>query len=389
MKLLLVGGTGVLSSAVTHEALKQGFEVTMINRGKRAIPDGVESLVFDCHDYGGIGNALAGRHFDATIDFLCYSKQELENSFRLYSRFSSQYLFISSCMVYDTRIGGWMDENSPKVLPMWQYSVGKWDCELSLIQLAHQSPCKVTVIRPSVTYGDTRIPYGEGPRYGFHWTLAARILARKPIIRWNGGRNRCNVTRVEDFAVGCIGLVGNPAAYGEAFNVCGDETPSWAEVLDALSLAIGKKAQTIDIPSEFYAREWPARAGAILGGRSIDSLCRNDKIKKAVPKFIQTIGLNDGIARTVKAYRERNFQNGIDWRYDADSDRIIDKWCKQRGIPSKGLNLGFVDYLGNASFRDRMEYAKIRHGDSLAVRTLLRMKRKLAHATILFKCGKK
>lgn len=389
MNLLLVGGTGVLSSAVTQEALKQGFEVTMINRGKRTIPDGVESLVFDCHDYDGIGKALAGHRFDAAIDFLCFSKQELENSFRLYSRFSSQYIFISSCMVYDTRVGGWMDEDSPKVLPMWQYSVGKWDCELALKQLAFQSPCNVTVVRPSVTYGDTRIPYGEGPRYGFHWTLVARILAGKPIIRWNGGRNHCNVTRVEDFAIGCIGLVGNPVAYGEAFNICGDETPSWAEVLDALSLAVGKKTRTIDIPSEFYAKEWPERAGAILGGRSIDSLCRNDKIKKAVPGFRQTIGLNKGIAMTVKAYRERNFQNGIDWRYDADSDRIIDKWCKQSGIPSKGLNLGFVDYLGNASFRDRMEYAKIRHGDSFVARVLRRTKSKLPRIAVFFKFGKK
>ena len=389
MKLLLVGGTGVLSSAVTHEALKQGFEVTMVNRGKRTIPNGVESLVFDCHNYDGIGKRLAGRHFDAAIDFLCFSRQELENSFRLYSRFSSQYLFISSCMVYDTRVGGWMDEGSPKVLPMWRYSIDKWNCELALDQLAFQSPCKATVIRPSVTYDDTRIPYGEGPRYGFHWTLVARILAGKPIIRWNGGRNRCNVTRVEDFAVGCIGLIGNPAAYGEAFNICGDETPSWAEVLDALSLAIGKKARTIDIPSEFYAKEWPERAGAILGGRSIDSLCRNGKIKKAVPGFRQTIGLANGIARTVKAYRERNFQNGIDWRYDADSDRIIDKWCKQSGIPSNGLNLRFVDYLGNASFRDRMEYAKIRHGDSVSVRLLRRTKRRLTRIAAFFKCGKK
>ncbi len=389
MNLLLVGGTGVLSSAVAAEALKQGIQVTAINRGRSKAVAGVESLVHECHEHAAIRSALAGRRFDATIDFLCYSPKDLEDSYSLYSQFTSQYVFISSCMVYDTRTGGWMDEESPKVLPMWRYSVDKWDCELKLNQLASRSDCHATIVRPSVTYGDTRIPYGEGPRYGYHWTLVARILAEKPIIRWNGGNNRCNMTRVEDFAVGCIGLIGNPAAYGEAFNVCGDETPSWMEVLDAVSLAIGKKARTIDVPSEFYAREWPERAGAILGGRSIDSLCRNGKIKTAVPAFRQTIGLAEGVARTVEAYRERNYQNGIDWRYDADSDRIIAKWCKQRGIPLKGLNLRFVDYLGNASFRERMEYAKIRHGDSFAVRVLRRTKRRLARIPVFFKCGKK
>lgn len=387
MKLLLVGGTGVLSSAVTLEALKRGIEVTMINRGRRAIPDGVESLLFDCHDYDGIGKALTGRRFDAVIDFLCYSRDEVENSFHFYSQLSFQYVFVSSCMVYDIRTGGWMDENSPKVLPMWPYSVEKWDCELALEKLALHSPCKVTVIRPSVTYGDTRIPYGEGPRYGFHWTLAARILAEKPIIRWNGGRNRCNMTRVEDFAVGCIGLIGNPAAFGEAFNICGDETPSWAEVLDSLSLAIGKKAKTIDVPSEFYAKEWPERAGAILGGRSIDCLCRNDKIKKAVPGFRQTIGLDNGVARTVKAYKEQNFQNGIDWRYDADSDRIIAKWCKHNGLPTKGLNLTFVNYLGNATHRNHMEYDMIRFRELTTMKCILKAKNAFARFRTFLKGG--
>ena len=371
MKLLLVGGTGVLSSAVTAEALKQGIEVTMITRGRRPVPAGVESVVCNCHRHDEIEKALSGRRFDATIDFLCFTPPELEASFRLYSRLSDQYVFISSCMVYDTRTGGWMDEESPKVLPMWRYSVGKWNSELLLRRLASDSDCHATVVRPAITYGDTRIPY-EGPRYGYHWTLAARVLADKPVIRWNGGVNRCNMTRVEDFAVGCVGLLGNPLAYGEAFNVCGDETPSWADVLDALSLAIGRKARTLDVPSEFYAREWPGRAGAILGGRSIDCLCRNDKIKKAVPSFRQTIGLAEGVARTVNAIKAQNYQHGIDWRYDADSDRIIAKWCKTGRIPSNGVRLGFVDYLGTATFRNKMEYAMVRHGDSLAMRGFVR-----------------
>ena len=181
MNLLLIGGTGVLSSAVTAEALKRGIEVTMINRGRRSLPQGVESIVCECHKYAEIQTLLAGRHFDAVIDFLCFSAREVESSYRLYSKVAKQYVFISSCMVYDTRGGGWMDEDSPKVLPMWQYSVGKWDCEIALRKLAQNSSCKITVIRPAVTYGDTRIPYGEAPQYGYHWTLIARILAGKPI----------------------------------------------------------------------------------------------------------------------------------------------------------------------------------------------------------------
>lgn len=384
MKLLLVGGTGVLSSAVAAEALKQGFEVTTITRGHRKALVGVESLVHDCRDYAGIHAALSGRHFDATIDFLCVSRKEVESSFRLYAPLTSQYFFISSCMVYDTRIGGWMKEESPKVLPMWRYSVDKWDSEMALAKLAAESNCPVTVVRPGVTYGDTRIPYGEAPRYGYHWTLAGRILAQKPIIRWNGGLNRCNIMRVEDFAVGCVGLIGNRAAYGQAFNICGDETPSWAEVLDALSLALGTKAMTIDLPSEFYAQEWPKRAGAILGGRSHDFLCSNEKIKAAVPTFRQTINLVEGIAKTISAYKNQNYQHGIDWEYDGDTDRIIAKWCKHTGMNKEEINLGFVDYLGNATIQDRMKYWKNKYKDSPIMKTLVRTRHILRRATTFY-----
>lgn len=165
-------------------------------------------------------------------------------------------------------------------------STCRWNGNLSSSTVAAKTDVKYTVIRPCVTYGDTRIPYGISPQYGYHWTLAARILNNKPIIRWNGGINRCNMMRVEDFAVGAVGLIGNPSAYNEAFNICGDETPSFNDVLDCLSELTGKIVKTVDIDSAFYAKEVPQRAGEILGGRSIDSINSNEKIKAAVPSYV-------------------------------------------------------------------------------------------------------
>ncbi len=156
-----------------------------------------------------------------------------------------------------------------KILPIWSYSVNKWASEKHLEILAKKSDTNYTIIRPCVTYGDTRIPYGISPKYGYHCTLVSRILNEKPIIRWNGGVNRCNMTRVEDFAVGVVGLIGNRGAYNEAFNICGDETPSFNEVLNVLSELSGKKVKIVDVTSEFYAQELPNHAGEILGGRSI------------------------------------------------------------------------------------------------------------------------
>ena len=372
MHILIIGGTGVLSTAVTAEALKKGIKVTMINRGNRPIPDGVEHIKANKDDLTTIADRLKDRKFDAVMDYLCYTDAQTEKSVNFYSVYTKQYFYISSCAVYDTRAmkGEPCEEDSPKVLPMWKYSVDKWASEEKLSKMFKESDAHYTIIRPCVTYGDTRIPYGISPRYGYHWTLCARILSEKPIITWNHGVNRCNMTRVEDFAVGVVGLIGNPKAYNEAFNVCGDEAPSFNDVLNTMSEILGKQVITIDITSEDYAKEIPSRAGELLGGRSIDAINSNKKIKEAVPSFRHTFSLKQGIQKTIDAYKQHEYQHGIDWIFDADTDRIIKKWCKQQGIDWKQYNLGLVDYLGTATFHDKLTYMMQYHKDDIVVKMM-------------------
>lgn len=376
MHVLIIGGTGVLSSAVTAEALSQGISVTMINRGHNPIPNGVELIRSDKNDTSTIERALANRSFDAVMDFLCITDDETEKSISFYSNYTNQYFYISSCAVYNTKAlnGKIGNEESPKVLDIWDYSIGKWNSEKKVMSLAAKYDIHYTIIRPCVTYGDTRIPYGISPMYGYHGTLIARVLHEKPIIRWNGGINRCNMMRVEDFAVGVVGLVGNEKSYNESFNICGDEMPSFNDVLDALSKVLGKKVITVDMPSSFYADEIPWRRGELLGGRSIDTLNSNEKIKRVVPEFKQTITLEEGIKRTIDAYLNQNYQKGIDWGFDAETDRIIKKWCKLNGVNSSQYNLGFIDYLSNTSFSDKVKYLKIRCQDTIIVKCIKRVK---------------
>lgn len=375
MNVLLIGGTGVLSSAVTAEAMKHGFAVTMINRGLRELPEGAEVIISNNKEYQGIAEKLKGRFFDAIIDFLCYNTQELEDSFTLYSKHTRQYFFISSCAVYDTTKGGIYDEDSPKVRKEWPYSVDKWNCELLLTDMAKKTNCAYTIIRPCLTYGDTRLPYGIAPEFRKHWTLIARILAGKPIIRWNHGINRWNMMRVEEFAVGLVGLIGNQKAYNEAYNICGDEMPSYDDVLEAISKKIKTPVVKVDVDSDFYASKMPGRiAGEIIGGRSADLTCSNSKIKTIVPEFSQKTMLIEGVARTIEAYEKQNYQLGIDWTFDALTDQVIEQWLGVKHIP-KRYNLGFVDYLCNATPENKKQYCDIRYSNRFCVRSMKFSKR--------------
>lgn len=206
---------------------------------------------------------------------------------------------------------------------MWNYSINKWKSEEFLMSLIGGTDVKYTIVRPCITYGDTRIPYGIAPQYGYHWTLVSRIIHGKPLIRWNEGKNRTNMMRVEDFAVGVMGLIGNPKAYNEAFNICGDEAPTFNDVLEELSKLVKVRPKIVDIDSTFYAKELPYRAGEILGGRSIDALNSNEKIKSVVPDFKQSIYLKEGLELTYKSYIENNYQCGIDWKFEGETDQVI------------------------------------------------------------------
>ena len=371
MKLLIIGGTGVLSTAFTKEAIKSGWDVSMVNRGNHMdrIPSHVRLIKSDRENYSYIREQLAGDHFDVVIDFLCFTQEQLKNSFSLYSKYADQYVFISSTCVVDNRQAGVLDEDSAKPFEQWSYSTDKWNSELLLHRLSTGASCQYTIVRPCITYDDTRIPYGITPKYGYHWTLIERARAGKPIITWNNGRNRWNMMRVEDFACALVGLAGNERAYGKAINICGDETPSFAEVLRTVESVAGISFLAFDIPPKEYSHMYEEKRGEIMA-RSYDSINSNLLLKQVVPGFAQRIRIEEGIDKTIKSYMANDYQKGIDWAYDAASDRIIRDWCKKKGLDRSRFIIGFVDYFGNASFRDRLTYWEVFNQNNLIVRLI-------------------
>lgn len=357
MDVLIIGGTGCLSYAIVNEALQQGHHVTCVNRGKsksQILPKEVEILIADYHKRDVVEEKLAARHFDVAIDCLCFSVNDIDYSVSLLKDKCDQYMFISSCAVYKNNGVISQDvcrEDAMQVTPIWSYSVQKAACEKRLADLSQQYGFSYTTIRPAVTYGNTRIPYGITPPYGYHGTLIHRLLQHKPIILWNEGKDRSTITRVEDFAVGVVGLFGVPKAHNEAFSVVGDENYSWLEVINTTASILGVKPVFVNLTSEQLAYEIPARKGEILGGRVGGSKISNDKLKSVVPGFKTTISLQEGIAKTIRYYLDNDCVYGIDYNFDGDWDRIAAKY-------DKSYKPRFIDYLGTASPDDESNYEK-------------------------------
>jgi nucleoside-diphosphate-sugar epimerase len=361
MKLLVIGGTGLLSGAVVREALNKDIEVTIVNRGikSKVMPQGAKVITADFRNETMMKSALQDLYFDAAIDFICFNKEQMEYSVKLLSQHCDQYIYISSACVYNYALPGVKTEDSEKVFEKWSYSVNKWAGECCLTELAKELKVNYTIIRPCITYDDSRIPYGMTPPYGYHWTLVGRILAGKPIIRWNGGTTKWSMMRVEDFVVGLVGVVGNKDAYNQAYNISGDNAYSWNDVIECVEDAINKKAIFYDLTSEEYTILSNDKEGRIYG-RSSDLICSNQKIKDLVPEFKTTYNLQDGIMKTIAGYQNEKFERGIDYAFDAYLDRTILKSCKEHGIKSSNYKLGFVDYLGNSTNKEKLRYYAIR-----------------------------
>lgn len=379
MKVLLIGGTGVLSSEVLKQCVTNNFETYIINRGNRKylIPEKVKLLKADINDDKKIINLIDGVYFDVVIDFLCYTEKQIEHSISLFNKSCQQFIFISSAIVYkETK--GIIIEDFPLINPKWNYSINKVACERKLISLCKEYNINYTIIRPGVTYGNTRIPYGFMPTYGFHWTLVARMLNNKPIITWNGGNNISAITHVEDFTVGLIGLIGNKLAYNEAYHIVGDEYYKWIDVINILEKILKKKAIIIDIPKEFLAEEFPCRKGEILGGRSVDLKFNNSKLKKIVPNFTNTISLAEGIQKTIVYYKQNNYLNGIDYSFDGNIDRIIKKYItSNKKLIKTTYNTSYIDYLDEKKIRNKIIYLIAKFKDLYLVKVPLVLIKKL------------
>lgn len=354
----MVGGTGCISSGVVKACLDKGYEVAMINRGNRPhlIPECVYLIKADKDNLDAIAEQIGDNRFDAVVDFLCYNNKELEKSIRFYSKYAPQYVFISSCAVFDGRKSNIIDENSPMGDERWSYSISKMKAEALLKQLAENMDVKYTIVRPNVTYGDTRIPYGITPPYGKHGTIIQRILHGKPIIRWEKGETFSNMMRVEDFSKAFVELLGNPLAYNNDFNICSGNNYTFNDVLEILERKLGKEIVVFDVTGEEYAQKIPYRRGELISGRCHRNYHSMDKFKSLFPDFKEEYNLRAGIEKTIDAYFAQNWMDGMSYEFDAECDRIIRDISRKRRESKDKYRLGFIDYLGKGNPKDRKTY---------------------------------
>ncbi len=320
MKVLFIGGTGTISTAVSRLAIEKGIELYHLNRGQKAAPvAGVKTLIGDIHQPESMQKALEGQQFDVVVDWIAFKPEDIERDLGLFRGKVKQFIFISSASAYQKPVSRHIiTESTPLYNPYWEYSRNKIACEDTLMAAYREDGFPITIVRPSHTY-DFNLPLSIGSGY----TVPDRMKKGLPVVVHGDGTSLWVVTHSEDFARGFIGLLGNLQAIGHAFHITTDEVLTWNQIYDTLADALGVKANVVHISSDFIARVAPDMGPGLIGDKAHSVVFDNSKIKAFVPEFMAVIPFREGVRRTLAWLEADEKRLAINESVNDEMDRIL------------------------------------------------------------------
>lgn len=331
MKILFIGGTGVISAACARLAVERGFNLSVLNRGNRAVVPGVHQIVADIANPAA-ATVLDDRKWDVVVDFIAFTPAEIEQRIALFRGRVGQFIFISSASVYQKPMTHFpITESTPLVNPFWDYARNKIACEDRLLQVLREENFPVTIIRPSWTYNETRVTVPVNSPKSF--TVVDRMRRGLPVIVPGDGTSLWTMTHHTDFAKGLVGLLGHQSAVGHAFHITSDEVLTWNQIYQSVAEAAGvAKPKLIHIASDFITACLPEFSGGLYGDKAHSSVFDNSKIKRFVPGFQAVTRFRDGMARTVSWFDADPTRSEVDAKANAAWDRVIAAY--ERGLAS-------------------------------------------------------
>ncbi len=332
MKILFIGGTGIISSACAELVVARGHALFLLTRGqsrKFEAPAGAVVLHGDIrNDPAGVARAIEGHHFDAVVDWVAFTPDHVEQDIHLFSGRTRQFVFISSASAYQKPPSHYrITEDTPLANPHWQYSRDKIACEARLMNEFRERGFPVTIVRPSLTYGPSNIPLVLGS-WQHPWTIMDRMLRGLPVIVPGDGTSLWTVTWNGDFAKGLVGLLGREQLAGHAFHITSDESLTWDQIYREAAHAVGVEPRIVHIASDWIIARYPEFEGTLLGDKAHSVVFDNSKIKRFVPDFVCTVPWAEGVRRSIAWFMADPARRTIDDEHSRKIDGLIEAYMR-------------------------------------------------------------
>ncbi len=324
MHVLVLGGTGVISSGIVTALLKENHEVSIFNRGKKAleVSNDVHCIVGDKSNRDEFNSTMRNRHFDAVIDMISFNREDAQTTVEAF-RDRTDHLLITSSVAaykrpYDT-IPVVEDCTELCTDPGFDYAFLKAEMERYLVRLIQQARLPITIIRPSLTFGVGAKNIGVlRQNYG----IVDRIRKGRPLIMFGDGTTPFSFTFVPDLARGYVGILGKRQAFGEAFHITSEERTLWRDLYLEMGRIVGKEPDLRYIPSNLLYRAAPNLCKHLYMEKTHPGLFDNGKIRTIVPGFRAEIDLSRGL-ETILEWWDRE-ANTVDPGKDSLEDQLVE-----------------------------------------------------------------
>jgi nucleoside-diphosphate-sugar epimerase len=334
MKVLFIGGTGLISTAIARQLLEQKHEVTLFNRGKSEsrLPGGAQVLQGDRKDYAAFEKSFDGQHYDVVVDMVAFSPDDSASAVRAFAGKCGQFIHCSTVCVYSGPVQQLPTTETEPFHSIGGYGKNKIKCEELLMQAHEEKKLAVTIMRPSHSYGEGgNITRSFGPAGSF----VTRMRAGKPIIVQGDGNSLWASCHVDDVARGFIGVMGNEKCHGQAYNITGEEWMTWNTYYEQVAEVLGATFEPVHIPTDTLRQAAPGWAGGTHEIFEWPSIFSNDKIKRDAGYSGQTIPWREGAKRNID-WLDAEGKLSVDAEADAYEDELIAAWkSKTSELPVK------------------------------------------------------
>lgn len=325
MNMLIIGGTGLISAAITRELLHRGDTVTHYNRGQSAAQGvaGVRTIIGDRTNYAMFERQMAQLgSWDCVMDMVGYKPEDATSVVRAFRDRTAQFIFCSTVDVYSKPAPRYPIRENAERQPRreFQYAFDKAITENTLLEAHERGSFPLTIIRPAYTYGEGR---GMLSTFGGD-TYLHRIRSGKPIVVHGDGTSLWVSCHRDDVAHAFVGAAGNRRAFGKAYNVTGEEWMTWNQYHQTVAAAIGAPAPTlVHIPTDLLREAVPQRAWITAENFQFNNIFDTGAARTDID-FRYTIPLATGVQRIVAWLDERQRIPNSD--LDDVDDRLIVAW---------------------------------------------------------------
>ena len=323
MKVLILGGTGVISSQIVQEGLKNGFEIITFNRGfkKKESNDQIKVIIGDRKNEADFADKMKDIEVDTVIDMICFNKENAKQTLDVFKDKAKQIIFTSSVAAYERPYKSYPvreDKESLSTFTDFEYAFDKAEMERYLQQEMGKIKAAITVVRPSLTFGEGSANLGILRQ---NRNLVRRIKAGKPVVMTGEGFTPWSFTFTPDLAKGYILCCGNEKTYNDHFQITNTERVVWEDLYKAIGKVVGVEPKLVYIPSKLLGELWPSVCSHLYYEKMDFSVFSVEKFQKAAPQYQPEVSLEQGIKSVIEWWETNNFP------YDEEKEILEDQIC--------------------------------------------------------------